>query len=87
MARGPQGELVELGTATVTLDGAGAGTQAVSFSESFVSTPSILVAPPEADAGTYSATSSSKTGFTVSVTSSDLTSQDVKVTWAVVEKG
>ena len=43
MARGPQGELVELGTATVALNGSGTGTQAVSFTESYVDTPAILV--------------------------------------------
>lgn len=87
MARGPQGEAVELGTATVTLDGSGDGSVAVSFTETFVETPSILVVPPRADSGTYSATSTSKTGFTVTVASSDLTSRDVKVTWTVVDKG
>jgi hypothetical protein len=79
--------MVELGTATVTLDGSGDGTQAVSFTETYVDTPSILVAPPRADAGTYSATSTSKTGFTVTVATSDMVSQDVKVTWVAVEKG
>ena len=87
MARGPQGELVELGTATVALNGSGTGTQAVSFTESYVDTPAILVAAPRADAGTYAATSSAKTGFTVAVTTSDMVSQDVRVTWAAVEKG
>ena len=86
MARGPQGEVVELGTATVTLDGTGAGTQAVSFGETFVATPTISIAAPTADAGTWSATSTSDTGFTVTASGSDITSQDYEVTWVAVEK-
>lgn len=86
MARGPQGEVVELGTATVTLDGTGAGTQAVNFAETFVATPAIQIASPTADSGTWSATSTSETGFTVTATASDITSQDYEVTWVAVEK-
>lgn len=86
MARGPQGELVELGTATVTLNASGAGSQAVSFLEPFVSTPTIAIASPAADAGTYTATSTTKSGLTVTVATSDLVSQDVRVTWLAVER-
>lgn len=87
MAQGPQGEHVEIGTATVTLDGSGNGTQAVTYQTAFVSSPSVLIVPPEADAGSWTAASASKTGFTATATTSDLTSQDRVITWVAVEKG
>ncbi|MFQ5531114.1 MAG: hypothetical protein ACE5ES_00705 [Candidatus Nanoarchaeia archaeon] len=65
----------------------GSGTKIVTFEAPFVNTPEIKVIPPEGSAGTYSATSASKSGFTISVSGeTDLDNQDVVVFVFVMEK-
>ena len=81
MAKGINGRRTDYGKVTVTIDGSGDGTQAVTFAESFVATPSILVVGHSGDAGTFTAASSSKTGFTATVATSDQVSQDIEVVW------
>jgi len=84
MARGVDGRVIEHGRVTVTLDASGEGSASVSFGETFVATPTIALYTPAGDAGTYTSTSTSKTGFTVAVSGSDLTSRDVYVYWVAI---
>lgn len=91
MSRGPRGRRIDSGVAVVTLNGSGAGTAAVVFAETdFFSPPAILVVPDAADAAagaTFTATSQTKDGFTISISGSNQTSGDVEVVWFACEKG
>jgi len=82
---GPNGAQLEMGNTTVAVSG-GSGTLAVIFGQSFTRIPQVLVVDHEADAGSYSATTITETGFTVAVTSSDYADGDIKVGWLAVEK-
>ena len=83
------GRLGELDVTTVTLDGTGGGTAAVTFIQDFITAPQVsIVAPGAGVNGTWTATSITSSGFTVSVSgATDVASQDVGVFWVAHEKG
>ena len=90
MSRGPGGRRFDSGKAVVTLNGSGAGTASVAFVEDFVATPAIMVVPDEADeaaGASFTAASSTKDGFTLTVAASARTSRDVEIVWFACEKG
>ncbi len=79
----------QVNEATVTLNGSGTGSQAVVFDPAFTSTPTITVIKAAGDTGTIAVSGSpaaSKSGFTIDVTTSLRTSQDIQVTWLACEK-
>ncbi len=86
------GAKMEYGVTTVTINGSGAGTQAVTFTETFISTPGIYVVPDEADElagatwGVAVSPAAAKTGFSISITGSKMISRDVRVRWFAHEK-
>lgn len=87
MSLGLRGRRMDYGYALVTLNGSGAGTANVTFTETaFVDAPHVVCIPGRADAGTRTAGTITKTGFTITVTGSDLLSQDVEVFWISHEK-
>ena len=73
-------------TVTVTLDVNGTGTKAITFPTGFITTPSVYLVPGLSDAGTYTASSITKTGCTIQVTTSDTKSQDLEVIFIAHEK-
>lgn len=89
---GIRGAQIEYGEATVTLDGSGNGTVAITFEQAFVTVPAILVVPEEADAlagATYQVATSpaaTKSGFTLQLVSSRKVSRDTKVKWFAHQK-
>lgn len=83
---GPLGLQKEEGIATVTLSG-GNGSTNISFRDGFLRAPAVLVVPRESDSGAYAAASVTKSGFTVTVTSSDFSSGDIQVAYIAIEKG
>lgn len=70
----------------VTLDANGDGTKAITYGSSFVGTPNVWVNGHKGDSGTYTATSVTNSGCTISVSSSDIVSQDVEVILIAIEK-
>ncbi len=70
----------------ITLDGSGDGTLATVFEAKFYSTPAVYVVPAKADAGSYTAASVTSTGFTITITGSDILSQDIEVWYFATEK-
>lgn len=82
---GPGGSRLEMGLTTVAVS-SGSGSTAVSFGVSFTRPPQVLVIEHEADAGSYSATTITETGFTVTVSSSDYSDGDIQVGWIAAEK-
>ncbi len=79
----------QVGEATVTLNGSGTGTAAVVFDPAFVSLPKICVVTQAGDSGTIIeavSPAATKSGFTVSVTTSLRVSQDIQVTWFACTK-
>lgn len=86
MPTGLLGRTVEYGKTKVSTDASGNGSIAVTFVESFVDAPAVLVIPHRADSGSRSATSISKSGFTLTITTSDLKSQDIEVVYVAHEK-
>ena len=80
---------VEMHTEDVTM-GAGSGSIAVTFSQAFPTAPAVLVVPHEGDVNTgasYSATSITRTGFTLQISASSYDAGDVlKVAWMAAEK-
>jgi len=58
----------------------------VTFASAFVQTPEIMIIPPLADTGTYTVTTPTKSGFTITVAGSVLVSQDVDVVFFAHEK-
>jgi len=81
------GVKTDYGVATVAVSALGAGTTAVTFAESFYSTPQIMVIADEADeadGATWAVSGSpaaTKTGFTIAITGSNLISRDIRVRW------
>lgn len=72
---------------TVTLNGSGTGSTAVTFDTAYQNAPVVLVVPPLGASGTWAAGSITTTGFTLSVTTaSDLASETVEVLWIAHEK-
>ncbi len=92
MAIGIRGAHVEYGESTVAVSALGAGTTAVTFATAgtaFTSTPDVLVVGNDADVtdgASYTAASVTKTGFTVTVASSNLISRDIRVKWFAHER-
>lgn len=86
MAIGLRGYRTDYGQVTVTLNGSGTGTQAVTFTELFINVPSVLVVAHAGDSGTFTAASLTKTGFTATVTTSLQVSGDIQVIWFAHEK-
>lgn len=80
------GQLYYLGKHRVTLDGSGDGSQAITFDTPFYGTPQATVVGHKGDSGSYTATSVSKTGATITISSSDILSQDIEVTLFAMEK-
>lgn len=80
------GRRTETGIGKVILDGSGNGTLAVTFADAFVAAPHVTIVPHEGDAGTLSAASVTKTGFTLTVVGSGLTSRDAQFAWAAFQK-
>lgn len=65
---------------TVTLDGSGNGTLAITFDAAYAQAPTVAVVPPLACNGTFSAASVTTTGFTLTVAgATDLLSQNVEL--------
>lgn len=88
-SKGLHNRLIDYAETTVTLNGLGAGTQAVLFDSDYVSIPDVLVVQNEADEGagaSYTAATVTKDGFTLTVTGSSRTSQDIAVIWFAHEK-
>lgn len=80
---------VEYGQTLCAFSAGGSSTTSVAFSVPFVEPPAVLVVPNLADTisgATWSATSISKTGFTISVSGSNFQTQDRMVTWVAHEK-
>ena len=86
MAKGIDGKLVESNKARVSLDSSGNGTKTVSFEEDFFDAPSVLVVGRRADSGAYTAAGVTKSGFTLTVTGSDIESADLDIPWLAHEK-
>lgn len=86
MSKGFNGKLIEYGKATVTLDASGDGTFAISFKEAFVDAPEVFLPVHRADSGSRAASSITKSGFTLTVTGSDMVSQDLEVVYIAHEK-
>ena len=80
-----RGRLYYVEEGRVTLDSSGDGSVVITFEAPFVGTPEIKVIKPKGDSGTYSAGSITKTGFTLTVTSSDILSQDVRFPYFAME--
>lgn len=79
----------EYGVSRVTFNASGVASYAVTFTTAFISPPAVLIVPIEADVlagATYSATSVSTTGFTISVSGSQFISQNKDINWFVHEK-
>ena len=70
----------------VTLDASGDGTKTVTFEAPFVGTPNAWVNGHKGDSGTATATSVSSTGCTISISNSDIVSQDIEVILLAIEK-
>ncbi len=81
------GVKTDYGVTTVAVNASGVGTAAVTFAESFYSTPQIMVIADEADEadgatwGVSVSPAASKTGFTISLAGSNMISRDVRVRW------
>jgi hypothetical protein len=89
MSVGFKGRLLELSQTLVTFSAGGSATTAVTFVTPFVEAPAVLVVPNAADenqGATWLATGISKTGFTISISNSQLQSQDRYVVWFAHEK-
>ena len=72
---------IQAGTADITVDGSGDGTQAVVFDVAMKAAPAIVITAQESDTtGTLSATSASATGFTAKVDGSSVTGA-LTVSW------
>lgn len=84
--RGIHGRLIDYGAAKVTLDASGNGTLDVAFSTPFIAPPQVFIVDGAADAGTRTAASITKDGFTLTVTDSDIVSQDHEFIWIAHEK-
>lgn len=82
----PAGRAFEVNEATVTTNGSGTGSTAVTFSETFVGVPSVMVVTAAGDSGTIAAASITESGFTLNVTTSLRISTRIKVTWFACEK-
>jgi len=81
-----RGRRAQTGVGTVTLNGSGAGTLAVTFETAFVQIPHVSVIPHLGDTATPTAASVTKSGFTLTVTGSAMLSQDVEFGWFASEK-
>lgn len=86
MSRGIDGRLTEYKRALVTLDASGNGTLAIAFDEAFPDPPQMAIISRRGDAGSFTAASVTKLGFTLTVVASDVRSQDLYVTWFAHEK-
>lgn len=85
MPLGPGGYSTVIKSARVTVM-SGAGTLAVSFpSGEFARIPGVLVQGSESDSGTYSAASITRSGFTLTVSGSDLADGPVDIVWVALE--
>ena len=81
-----RGRMYYVGVERIALDASGNGTKAILFESPFYSTPSIKVVEHKSDSGSFTAASSSKTGTTLTVTGSDVVSQDIEVHYFAMEK-
>ena len=80
-------KLKDAGIETVTVDGSGNGTKAVSFNTEFDNTPAILLTAQEADTtGILSVTNPTTTSFTIKVSGTSAASA-LDVAWLAVESG
>lgn len=80
----------ELGMASVLVDGNGNGSLTVRLRERFANPPQLLLVDNRADiacGATYTSSSISAAGFTVTVAGSQVRNEFVSVRWAAVEKG
>ncbi len=87
--KGLHNMLLDYTETTVSLNGSGAGTQAVLFGSDYVSIPDVLVVQNEADeaaGASYTAATVTKDGFTLTVTGSSRTSQDIAIIWFAHQK-
>ena len=80
------GRQIEMGGAQVTIAG-GAGSASVTFRDPFLRAPEVLVAGVEADSGTLAAASITRTGFSITLTGTDLADGYLEVPYVAVAKG
>lgn len=78
------GEVLDSGRVLVTLNDLGTGTGSVSFRESYTAAPAVCVHAQNEPLAVVTAASVTKTGFTATVTASQLTDSDIYVYWAAV---
>ena len=79
---GVHAQNLQAGTADITVNGSGDGTQAVVFGHAMKATPAIVITAQESDTtGTVCATSASATGFTAKVDGSSVTGGTLTVSW------
>jgi hypothetical protein len=78
---------IQGGRVTITTDGSGDGTRAVTFKKTFKGTPVVLLTQQEADiTGTVNATSVTKSGFTAKIDGSAKESSTVSVGWIAFDQ-
>lgn len=77
---------IQSGSAVITTDGSGDGTQAVTFPKRFKSVPVVvLTAQADDTTGTLCAISVTKSGFTAQVDGSAVTSDDLAVGYVAMD--
>ena len=81
MARSSRGDQLESGIVNVRLDTNGGGTQAVMFQVPFNAPPQVMIQRVRGDAGSNTAASVTVTGFTATVTGSDIISENLALAW------
>ena len=86
MPRTSLGHLLDYGVAQVPLNADGDGSVSVSFAETFVAVPQVVLVERASDSGALSASAVTTTSFTLSVIASDLTDTTIRVRWMATEK-